>query len=309
MRFFLGVGVVGALVTSFWSECSHADMTAFVTTSQSLQQRPAGSSTHSLLDDISGQAHPYSFTLFSIFSGPTVSNLDSEPSVAISAHGKRLSVPTGYSVRHQATFGYHLSENWVLGPVLDFSDSFYGPTSGQLTMGDAQLRITRLNAFEGRIGANDVKVHLMFGSSAPTSQNAHDLHGQGGVSETLIARMNIRDSRWSLGGTAGARTSFYDQGAFAQVTKLSSGLEASYHHNQYLSSFFMPTIGDSIGPKIDMTTKTNLLGAIQTHIFGVTVGARIRATDAISISPIINWFTDSPLSNSTIGLTTSIQLI
>jgi hypothetical protein len=155
----------------------------------------------------------------------------------------------------------------------------------------------------------DLKVHLQFAGSVPTSQNAHDLHGQGGVSETAIAKMTLRDSRWSIGGTAGARTSFYNQSSFVQNTKLSAGTEFSYHHNSYLSTFEMLSAGDSFGPNVDMTTRTNLMGTRQSHILGLTFGARVRATDAISLSPIVNWFTDSPLSNTTIGLTTSIQLI
>jgi hypothetical protein len=288
---------------------AYADMGSFVTTTQSLDQRPAGSSEHTALDDISGRLHPYSLTLFSIVSGPTVTNLGSDPVLEYTPSGRPVYQPTGYSLRQQATGGYHLSEDWVLGPVVNFSDSFYGATDDQIMLGDVQMQLTRLNAFEGKLLGNDFRVHWMLGADAPISENAHDLHMEGGVSETIIGRLNLKNSRFNIAGTVGSRTSFYHQGPFVADTKISSGVETSYHHSASFTSFVMSSIGGTAGPSVDMTSRTNLSGQMPSHIFGLTSGLRVKATDFISFSPFVNWFTDGPLSNSTIGLTTNIQLI
>jgi hypothetical protein len=132
---------------------------------------------------------------------------------------------------------------------------------------------------------------------------------EGGVSETIIGRLNLKNSRFNIAGTVGSRTSFYHQGPFVADTKISSGVETSYHHSASFTSFVMSSIGGTAGPSVDMTSRTNLSGQMPSHIFGLTSGLRVKATDFISFSPFVNWFTDGPLSNSTIGLTTNIQLI
>ena len=285
-RRFFGTCALGVLLVS---RLAHARGGGF--SSEAMQAQEAGSSRASLLGSFSPRQELLRISNFSMITTP------------------------GVSLRNVVSFSFQLAPGMSLGPSFDFSEKLSGDRLG-FSWNDPALKFSASGLQTGiTVAGEPVRAEFGLSAQAPVSENSRSVHMKSTIAATLVPRMRLRNSRFSVQGLLTLKTSIVERGDQAGLLYPSfvfSGLQGTYQASAKTSGFLMFHVAKIVGPEMPLGNSASpafLKQMAGKAPFGLTPGLTFRPGGWTSISPRINWSIGEPLDSMTFAINANLQLI
>jgi hypothetical protein len=317
--------------------------------SQAMEDQPTGTST---AKTNSGSMRPHRgfFTLSfsSMFFGPAINNFDGHlphssgsgsggaQSSARNAHRPKkknaspgdptatttadASSPTvtspGANMRYQIAAGFRVTDAVQIGPVGEFTQKYYGPTSGDFKIADPQLRLILSDILGAHLGSSKLDTSIWTSAYYPVSKMSIAQHMVTALGLSLVPRLTFAHSGFSLSGILSNKIRIFqkpDSTGWIYPARLMGGIQANYRLSRVFHPFLMTYVNANAGPELplgdadlaaDSATTNAKPGAI-----GLMPGVMVRPTSNITVAPRLNWVTRNPIQTTTVGVNASIQMI
>jgi hypothetical protein len=318
--------------------------------SQALEDQPSGTTTAKSSSSALGRQRGF-FTLSfsSMFFGPAINNFDGHiphssgsggtsgaQSSARNAHRPKkksaspgdstatttadASSPTvtspGANMRYQVAAGFRVTDSVQIGPVGEFTQKYYGPTSGDFHVADPQLRVILSDVLGASLGSSRLDTSVWTSAYYPVSKQSIAQHMVTALGLSLVPRLTFAHSGFSLSGILSNRIRVFqkpDSTGWIYPARLMGGIQANYRLSRVFHPFLMTYVNANAGPELplgdsdlaaDSATTTAKPGAI-----GLMPGVMVRPTHNITVAPRLNWVTRNPIQTTTVGVNASIQMI
>jgi hypothetical protein len=281
---------------------------------------------------------PFSVMASSTFQTPAMNNLNSHlnsldmssqdsGASGISRHARSANAPDGaasstadhshgsfqpgYMLRHSIAANYELSSQLLIGPAFGFSEPFYGRHDGQFQVNDPQLRLTLLDLLHGQVGGNNLHSSMLFSTDVPVSQTSRRRSLRGAFSLTASPRMHFRGTPYSLSVMCSVKTGFYGkpEGGSWMSSRLNSGVQGGYRLSRRVESSLMLHAASQFGPDLPTSDPDAPMRERGTQVFGLMPSVKYQATQAISLTPRLNWYLDQPIRTTTVSVAAMMRLI
>jgi hypothetical protein len=240
--------------------------------------------------------------------GPTVND-----PFGISVTDDSVDATTGITFRNQFNFKYKLNSQLTLTPVLDFDYQLTDPDAArngvrQFRWRDSYVKLTHSSLWDADFSGNKFAVPAGVRLYAPTSKTARESNTIGAIRLDLNPEMTIAGSRFSV-STANyvkvwAQTNRFDRSHKSlPSTELYAGPQLNYAFNDSAIAFVL----------YEVSVRYNTLGVPNTNdpkksLADLEPGASFKVHKRVALTPYLNWFTNQPISTTTLNLNADLTL-
>lgn len=294
---------VGAI--ALWSVAGLAATTS--TTVTNAPGTPGVSET--TIQDVASQPTklPVSATAVNDFYGPPLNDLGARQT----ADSEKEAVMPLNS-RHQIGFSYQIDESTKITPTLDFTLNYTIPKGVEdgernFKWKDSYVKLSRSGLFEGKIGGNAAALDGDIRYLLPTSKGSRDRDSYGSWRVTLAPSLQIANTNFSVVAASFARFFTYRSTAENPTGtrwQLYTGPQVNYAVNDKLTAFVLFEAIASWNNKgeTDIDNPNASLADLEP-------GVEWAVHERVSLTPFLNWFTNQPLSTTSINLNATIKML
>lgn len=283
----------------------------------SIRQTPNTSTTGAETTVRSGFGPKYTFNYVSFLSGPPISDLRSDETVAA-----REGYTLGLSLQNQIGVRYWLNPNLSIMPVFDFEYQFTDPHRNGANKGvslvyDSFIKAKYVDVAKTYVQGNKLSFDAEARYYLPVSEFSRINDSYGSIRLAVVPGINFAGGKWELSALSFYR--YWMQTRFYQLPT---------RHNQIpKNTFGLPEHTFYTGPQISYrASKTFNLWmlfeasyTIDTLGFNsatdpnrsnmdIEPGVDIRIANGVYVSPYLNWYVSQPINTTSINLITSITI-
>ncbi|HRK02569.1 MAG TPA: hypothetical protein PLH57_07870 [Oligoflexia bacterium] len=301
---FTRTSVIGAV--ALWSV---AGLAASTSTTVSNAPASSGAVSETSIQDVAAQpkALPISAAAVNDFYGPALNDLGARQT----ADSAKDAVQPLNS-RHQIGISYAIDESTKFTPTLDFSLNYTipkGVENGErnFAWNDSYLKLSRAGLLDGKLGGNAVALDGDIRYMLPTSKGARDADSYGAVRLSLSPSMQIANSNFSIVATNYARIHMYrsvTENLSATRWKFYTGPQVNYAVNDKVTAFVLfEAVAAFDNQGYSNTTNDQL------SLADLEPGVELNLHERVSLTPFLNWYTNQPISTTSINLNATIKML
>lgn len=256
---------------------------------------------------------PITLSLLSFLYGPTVG----DPGSGITPTSW-VSDEMGLSLQNQVSVRYDITDQLSIAPTFDFEvlmtdpAGYYRPDQYVALTYDSFIRTTYVNAFNTYLSGNEFWLNADFRYYVPTSDFSRNHNSLGSARFTLTPNLQFQNSGFSVALVNFARY-------WLQTQDLQTGTRSDYYALPQLMFYTAPLVNYqvsdsfSIWAMLEASMTYDTRGYVNTSdpersLVDIEPGFDLKIGKNVTISPYLNWFTNRPLSTTSINVMTSIAI-
>lgn len=310
--------ITTGLMSCFWSLTSLAATTATVvdipssSSSSTPSSNPVNTSTATTSIGTSmRRTLPLSIAGTSFFYGPPVTAPTRSSTTAFTKGGV-----WGLSLQNQIAAKYSLTSDLSITPVFDFVYQLTDPTNGGAyrrvsMMYDSFIKVAKAGLFRGKLFGQKASLDCDTRIFVPTSESSRENGTRGSVRMSVIPSIELNRSNFSLSMVNHARywiqsndRQALDHLATLPRLQLYTGPQLNYQFAPQITAWILyeaTVVVDTAG--IPNTRNSNR------SLADVEPGVDIKINDRVSVTPYLNWYTNQPLSTTSMNLNANIVML
>ncbi len=257
------------------------------------------------------RALPLSIAATSFFYGPRVAAPTSSSTTAFTKGGI-----WGLSLQNQIAAKYNLTNDLSITPVFDFVYQLTDPTNGGADrrvslMYDSFIKVAKAGLIRGKLLGQKATLDCDTRVFVSTSESSRENKTRGSVRVSFIPSIEFNRSNFSLSMVNHARywvqsndRQALDPSATLPRLQLYTGPQLNYQFTQQVTAWVLyeaTVVVDTAG--IPNTRNPNR------SLADVEPGLDIKINDRVSMTPYLNWYTNQPLSTTSMNLNANIVML
>lgn len=251
---------------------------------------------------------PISITSSNTWYGPSADSIGSHYS-----HDGEINAKFPMTIRNQFGFGYKLSDKMTIKPTIEFdlitADAGSDAQNEGFHWRDSFVQLSRSSLVEADLGSNKFALDGVARWYVPSSKASRDTNQIGSVRFELNPSIQFGKSAWSLSMQNYVRYYMLTQTENSKADPLNrwllyTGPQINYEFNDKVTAFVL----------YEAYTNVNTKGAFDVARYAVSntdiePGLNLNLHERLQLSPALNWYTNQPLSTTSLLLNASIKLL